>query len=833
MRSDSIYSILPMVRKPSSYLGNEINSIKKDPTGVDLFVALCFPDLYEIGTSHFGLQILYHLLNRNKRIAAERVFSPAPDMEARLRASGLSAFSMESRRPLEKFDIIGFSLLYELNYTNVLTLLSLSGIPFYASQRGPEHPLVIAGGPCAFNPEPVADFFDAMVIGDGEEAVETMSRYWLEAKQAGALMDRAALLDRWSTIRGVYVPSLFKTAFDPNDRQLLAPVKKDYACVTRAVIPRLTEADFPDTPVVPYGKPVHDRLRLEIARGCTKGCRFCQAGMIYRPVRERSADELLTMARRALDATGYEELSLLSLSTGDYSRLQYLLERLITAHGQQNMAVSVPSFRAGSLSHQEMGLIQAVRKTGFTIAPEAGTQRLRDVINKNITEEEIVQTVSDAFGLGWNLIKAYFMVGLPTETEADLEGIVSLVRRLSRIKGAGGRGTKIHVSVATFIPKAHTPFQWEPQIPVEQARDRIFMLKQRLESGKIGFKWQNPETSLLEGLFARGDRRLSALIEAAWRKGCRFDGWSDSFNFTAWRQSAEEIGLDIGRYTTRKRSVDEPLPWDHVVAGVTKAFLEKERINAGLAILTPDCRTQACSGCGVCDFKTLEPLLSPEPGVVPTEPARNGLSRGSTQDPQVSLELVYSKTEDARFFGHLEFIGILTRAIRRAKISMVFSHGFHPKPRISFSDPLPVGLESEGERLWITVSGPVEPASLLEKLNRQMPGGIVFHECRVAGPKKERALAGTGPVVYRVSMNEDVFCQECVDRWREERVSGENARPDALPGIDIAVLDSRTVLLKIGEAGKKQPSVYKLISDVFGVDEAVVLQGRVVKQAAL
>lgn len=828
MRSDSICTILPTVRKPSSYLGNEINSIKKDPATVDLFVALCFPDLYEIGTSHFGLQILYHILNRNKQIAAERVFSPAPDMEAALRAAGLSSFSLESHRPLEKFDIIGFSLLYELNYTNVLTLLDLSGIPFYAAQRDQTHPLVIAGGPCAVNPEPVADFFDAIVIGDGEEAVEAMSRYWLEAKQAGGPMDKAAVLERWSTIEGVYVPSLFKATYDSQGFQHLTPVKTDYTRVARAIIPRLTGADFPDTPVVPYGKPVHDRLRLEIARGCTKGCRFCQAGMIYRPVRERPADELLTLARQALEATGYEDLSLLSLSTGDYSQLSFLLEQLISTHGKENVALSVPSFRAGSLSQKEMGLIREVRKTGFTIAPEAGTQRLRDVINKNITEDEIVKTVSDAFGLGWNLIKAYFMVGLPTETEADLEGIVCLVRRLAKIKGAGGRGTKIHVSAATFIPKAHTPFQWEAQLSAEQAREHIFMLKQRLESGKIGFKWQHPETSLLEGLFARGDRRLSALIEAAYRKGCRFDGWSDSFNFAAWKAAAAECRLDIGFYTTRKRDLNEPLPWDHIAAGVTKSFLEQERRNAYAGSLTPDCRTQACSGCGVCDFKTIEPRVSPEPAAAGQEKSPDSGVSGREREQQVCLELVYSKKEPARYFGHLEFISLLTRAIRRAKVPVVFSQGFHPKHKLSFSDPLPVGMESECERLWITVSGHVDPAELLEKLNRQQPDGIVFHECRVAGSKKERAQANTSPVAYRVSLDEDLFFQESVDRWRTGLASGDDDAP-----VEIIILEPRTVLLKVGAAGGKQPSVYKIISKILGVDEAVVLKGRVVKLAAL
>ena len=816
-------SLLASVRKPSTYLGNEINTIRKDPASVDLLMALCFPDLYEIGTSHFGLQILYHILNRNKKIAAERIFSPGPDMEALLRTTGRSAFSLESQRPLEMFDIIGFSLLYELNYTNILTLLDLSGIPFYAADRKAAHPLVIAGGPCTVNPEPVADFFDAMVIGDGERVAEEMCRAWLEIKKSSGTVDRAEILDRWSSIEGVYVPSLFTATYDAAGFQRLTPVKKDYTRVTRAVVPHLTAEDFPNTPVVPYGKPVHDRLRLEIARGCTRGCRFCQAGMIYRPVRERPADDLLALAGQALAATGYEDLSLLSLSTGDYSRLHHLLERMLSVHGKDNVAVSVPSFRAGSLGQEEMDLIRSVRKTGFTIAPEAGTQRLRDVINKNITEEEIVHTVSDAFGLGWNLIKTYFMVGLPTETDADIDGIVSLVSRLARIKAPGGRGKKLHVSVAAFIPKSHTPFQWEPQVSVARAKELIFSLKRRLESGKVGFKWQHPETSLLEGLFARGDRRLSALIEAAWRRGCRFDGWSDSFDFAAWQAAAEACALDMEACATRKRETAEPLPWDHVFTGVSKAFLEKERDSAYGARLTPDCRDQACSGCGVCDFESVEPRLSPAPAPAPVREGLvvGGRNRATNLSP-VCLEVSYSKTEEARFFGHLEFIGILSRAIRRARVPVVFSHGFHPKPKLSFSDPLPVGVESECERFWMTVYGPADPEAIRQALNRCLPDGFFLHECRMAASRKDKSSGRTGPAVYNITVNQDLF-----DAGRVTHGSLE-------PGpFVITVLDPRNLVLEIRERRQGLSSPGRIVASVFGVDEALIVQGRVVKRAGL
>jgi radical SAM family uncharacterized protein len=507
MRVPSIQDILPRVNQPSRYLGTEFNRCRKSPAEVQLKIALAFPDMYEIGTSHFGLQILYHILNARAGIAAEQVFAPGQDMEAELRRSGKALFTLESHRSVADFDIIGFSLLYELNYTNVLNMLDLSGLALRAAERRPEDPLVIAGGPCVCNPEPMADFFDAMVFGDGEEIVLRMAEIWLSMRAGGAF-SKTALLRQWSRLPGIYVPAFYTPSYDADGFQHLQAHAEAPTRIRRAILADLDGAEFPDRPVVAFGRPVHDRLRLEISRGCSRACRFCQAGMIYRPVRERSPQRLVELARKSLAVTGYEDLSLLSLSTGDYTCLAPLMQSLMNYCGRERVALSLPSFRAGTLTPQLMQLIRQVRKTGFTIAPEAGSQRLRDVINKNITAEDILETVRDAFNLGWRVIKLYFMIGLPTETEADIAAIVELVRELQQLKDLRRRNT-LNVSVTTFIPKPHTPFQWAAQSDPAASQAKIDDLKMRLDRPGMRVKWQNPHMSLLEGVMARGDRRLS------------------------------------------------------------------------------------------------------------------------------------------------------------------------------------------------------------------------------------------------------------------------------------------------------------------------------------
>ncbi len=830
MSIDTIQEILALIEKPSRYLGSEINTVRKDPQGVKLRIALAFPDLYEIGTSHFGLQILYHLLNRRPDILAERVFAPAVDLEARLRASATPLFSLESHSALGGFDIIGFSLLYELNYTNVLNMLDLSGVPLLAADRRGRHPFVIAGGPCTCNPEPVAEFFDAMVVGDGEQAVLDLAERWLGWKASGK-GDREELLASWSEVEGVYVPSFFEPRIAADGIQSVTPRRSGYEKVRRTVIGDLDHAFFPDRPVIPFGKPVHDRLRLEISRGCSRGCRFCQAGMIYRPVRERSPRHLLDLAGRALSHTGYEDLSLMSLSTGDYRCIAPLMERLMERLAEERVAVSLPSLRAGTLTPELMELIRKVRKTGFTIAPEAGSQRLRDVINKGISEQEIFDTVTDAFQLGWSLVKLYFMVGLPTETEEDLAALVELVQRLRRIKGGSSRRGQINVSLATFIPKPHTPFQWAAQLSLAESRSRLRWVQDRLDVSGVQFKWQDPEMSLLEGVFARGDRRIGRVLLAAWRRGCRFDGWSDHFDFAAWKEAFAECGVDPGFYTVRERRLEEPLPWDHIDTRITREFLLAEWAKAVAGSPTADCRDGLCHGCGVCDFDGIEPRVH-------REISENGAPPPSVPDPPArpvfyqKLQISYSKTGAARFFGHLELVNIFLRALRRAGVAVKFSEGFHPKPKVSFDNPLPTGIESEEEHLVVTVPLEVPPRRLINGLNAHLPEGLHVSAC---SPNMRSA-----PVrcVYRIRFAQtptqpERFERRRIDFSRSLTLSSPKRKlkkidlKDIL--FDIGMSDPRTLVMTLACEPGNTVRPGEVLKQVFGIAEEVVQKALVRK----
>jgi radical SAM family uncharacterized protein/radical SAM-linked protein len=830
-----IEDLLPFVEKPSSYLGSEINIIKKDHDRVKLRFALAFPDLYEIGTSHFGMQILYHVLNADPDIAAERVFTPGVDMEALLRNTDQSLFSLESRRPLNQFDIIGFSLLYELNYTNVLTILDLANIPFLAADRDHSHSLIIAGGPCTCNPEPMADFFDAMVVGDGENVIKQMATEWLqwEKDEPG---EKGSLLQRWSRIEGVYIPSLFEPQFDDHGFQSLVPRFSSYTRVKRAIVDDLDRMSFPQKPVIPFGRPIHDRLRLEVSRGCTRGCRFCQAGMIYRPVRERSPDHLLSLAAESIAATGYEDISLLSLSTGDYGCLAPLIERLMARFGSEHVAVSLPSLRAGTLTPELMELIKQVRKTGFTIAPEAGSQRLRDVINKNISEKEIIDTVQDAFLLGWQVIKLYFMIGLPTETEDDLKALVDLVKNLRKIKGANRRRGKINVSVATFIPKAHTPFQWAPQISLDESRSRINWIHNQLKIPGVQFKWQDPHVSQLEGLWARGDRRLSRLLIAAYNKGCKFDGWSDRFQYAFWQEAIVEEGLDPEFFTARKRDVDEPLPWDYIDNRVSRSFLKQEWTNALEQKLIEDCRHGLCHQCGTCDFEKIEPR---------TYETFDEESLPACESPQTtdadfqSLCVFYSKQDQAKYFGHLEMVNIFLRALKRAGIPVKYSQGFHPKPKISFDDPLPIGIESEQERFILGVPATVVPATVTRSLNSHLPDGLVITSSQFAAAGFKRQT--TGANVYRVTLCDGNFNEENLRSFKNsaEVIISRSNRKGKLKKINlkdmvisIELLDSKRLQVSLSAETGKTLRPAQILGPVFDINEKQVKQARVVKLKA-
>ncbi|MBW2646092.1 MAG: TIGR03960 family B12-binding radical SAM protein [Deltaproteobacteria bacterium] len=827
--------ILPLVQQPSRYLGSETYAIRKDPEKIRLRFALVFPDLYDIGMSYLGSKILYHILNSKKEIAAERVFVPGEDMEAQMRAQGVPLLSLETRTPLAEFDIIGVSLLYELSYTSILTILDLAGIPFYAKERNSSHPIVIAGGPCAFNPEPVADFFDAIVVGDGEEVICELTDVWMEWKKSG--QDREALLKRWSEINGVYVPSLFESATDANGFQVLTPLHSGYDVVKKRLVSDLNQVSFPDHPVIPFGNPVHDRLSLEVARGCTRGCRFCQAGMIYRPVRERSPENLLDLTDRALSATGYEDLSLLSLSTGDYGSILPLLQSLMMRCEPEKTAVSLPSLRVETLTPELMEQIKKVRKTGFTVAVEAGSQRLRNVINKNNTEQDLLDAVENAFKLGWNVIKLYFMIGLPTETEEDIEEIVSLVRRLQRIKGPAKRRGSINVSVSTFIPKPHTPFQWSPQLSMAESDARLRWLREKLQGRKIKFKWHNPKMSILEGLFARGDRRLSNLLVNAYGLGCRLDGWSDRLRYDLWEKAIEQSNVEIDFYTTRTRSLDEPLPWDHIDSMVTKDYLKDEWHKALQQASTADCRTGECNLCGVCDHADIKPVTFHEDEINHHRIEEKG---GKVQDAQAykKLRVSYSKRGEAKYFSHLELMQIFKRAFRRARIPLKYSEGFHPMPKISFETALPVGIESVEEQLVVTVDAKASPSpeTLKMRLNRELPDGITILDC-IPYSRSSTDEAG-GTISYTVQLKKERFPETALksfldqDTWPITKTNrkGKSKEIDLRTVIKSFKLTAPDTLIMTVNGGPGQVvRPREVIASIFGLPEDVLKRADIVK----
>ena len=599
--------ILKEVQKPARYIGTEYNSVHKDLSEILIRFAFCFPDVYEVGMSHLGIKILYHLLNEQPDIYCERVFAPWIDMEEKMREQNIPLFSNETRTPVADFDIVGFTLQYEMSYSNIVNMLDLAGIPPLREERGEDMPFVYAGGPCAYNPEPLADIMDFYMIGESEEQMLEVMEAYRVWKRSGA--PKLAFLESLLDIRGIYVPQFYTVTY--NEDGTIASMEPNHPKAPKRVqkqfVRDMDAAYYPETMIVPYMEVIHDRITLELFRGCIRGCRFCQAGMLYRPVREKSPKRLLDLAQKLIDTTGYEEISMSSLSTSDYTGLKELTEGLLDMTVEKKINLSLPSLRIDSFSMDLMQKVQKVRQSGLTFAPEAGSQRMRDVINKGVTEEDLMRSVSLAFAGGYSGVKLYFMIGLPTETAEDVKAIAHLAHKVVQAyrdtpRELRNKGLRVTVSASSFVPKPFTPFQWAAQDDIEALREKQHLIKNEIHDKAIVYNWHESTLSVLEGVFARGDRRLGRVLVRAQKLGVRFDAWQECFQYDLWMQAFREEGIDPWFYNYRERSYDEILPWEVIDPGVTRAFLERENEKAKRGELTPNCR----SGCGGCGMKQFE-----------------------------------------------------------------------------------------------------------------------------------------------------------------------------------------------------------------------------------
>ncbi|MFQ5767614.1 MAG: TIGR03960 family B12-binding radical SAM protein [Acidobacteriota bacterium] len=776
-RRSRIEAILHRVEKPARYVGGEWNQIVKDHHQVRIKMALCFPDVYEIGMSHLGFRLLYAILNCREDMLAERAFTPWPDMQRQLIASDLPLTTLETCTPLHMFDVLGFSLQYELCFTNVLSMLHLGGVPLRTRDRQSRHPLVIAGGPVVFNPEPLADFIDAFVIGDGEETAVELAETFVDLRKEG--VSRGEILLELSRIPGIYVPSLYGMRKDPSTgfQIVLEPLAKGVPYpVERRILMDLDSQPYPTDIVVPFTEVVHDRVSIEIMRGCQVGCRFCQAGYIYRPVRERSHAAVMETARRSLASTGYDEVGLTSSNSGEYPGINRLLSEMMDELVEDQTAVSFSSLRANSLTDHLAKQIKRVRKTGFTIAPEAGTDRMRRVINKNISEADVLNACEMAFSNGWRHIKLYFMIGQPTERWEDVEGILEIGQKALAIgRRHQGRRARISLSASSFIPKPFTPFQWCRMASMEEIQEKQNWLKKGCDQAGIHFKWHHPELSRLEGVFSLGDRRLCDVVEKAWEEGCSFDGWTERLDLAGWTRAFAACGIDPESYLVRDFGPQDALPWDHLDIGVTKKFLARELRKAIEEHEDETCGGDNCYGCapfassctgflherrtGDLYFGGIEgsgPVASAVPGGGVRLPAlehHRGIAPRPVrpmkeEDPAVSYwyRARFLKLGAARFLSHLDLVRALSRAFRRAGIRLAYSQGFHPMPRLAFGPALPVGTSSRAEYLDFESLVYLRREEFLVKINKALPAGLRF----LALAPLERGTASLSKAVNRV-----------------------------------------------------------------------------------
>ena len=762
--------ILSKVSKPGRYLGNEHNIITKDWTEINASIALAFPDVYDTAMPYNGFQILYHILNREKDIAAERVYAPWPDMEALMREHGLPMHSLETKHQLRDFDIVGFSLPYDLLYTNILTMLDLADIPIWTKDRTEEDPFIIAGGTNAYNPEPVADFLDLVVIGDAEELIVDLVRRIGEGRKNGKTR-REILEDLAGMPEGVYVPAFYN--FESDEQGQLTAIKKTFTGapdrVKSAKIPILEASNYPTKPVVPIVETAQDRFALEVMRGCTQGCRFCHAGMVYRPIRERKPEELIESAKATLATTGQKNMSLLSLSTSDYTGLGEVVEGMKPYLRENRVSVSFPSMRLDSFTKEIASIAAEERKSGLTFAPEAGTWRMRRVINKLISDEDLYSSVQIALDGGWKTLKFYFMLGLPTETQADLQGIVDLINEVRKMSHAHGR-VKINVTLSTFIPKPETPFQWEAQDSKEVIREKIDFLMENLKHKNVRASYRDPKYSEIEGVISRGDRKVSKAIYAAWQEGARFDSWGDYFRYDRWMNAFDFAGIDYQDYL-KERDEQALLPWDLVDNGILKKFLRREKRKAYQEATVIDCR-DGCLACGVCDFDELimrvvkdgtvgESTIKPEPYVAPE---REPLPELLNTTPVHTARLRYSKTGMASYLGHLDVQNSFMRAISLASLPVIFSQGFNSRPKISSGPALPLGYTSEAEYMDILLFHQVD--SITEDLNKHLPAGVAVLEVEWHKGRIDSVTGQIGSIKQRIDL-EDIPVEMSLEQLKQ------------------------------------------------------------------
>jgi radical SAM family uncharacterized protein/radical SAM-linked protein len=728
-RNNVLTSQVLSVERPGRYTDGELNVVKKSAQDVTVRIALAFPDLYDVGMSYHGFKILYERINAVERFAAERVFAPWADFEKIMREQEIPLLTLETSTPLAECDIIGFTLQHELTYTNVLNMIALAGLDVDSSGRTAPLPLIIAGGCGAFSPEPLAPFIDCFVLGDGEEVVLEILQVVEEFKRYGR-EEKSELLRTLARIPGIYIPDFYECAYDENGR-IKQIVPRDPAAPS--VIQKRTYDITSDLgsirPVVPLLRIIHDRLTVEIKRGCSCGCRFCQPGMIHRPVRERPPEQIVEICRQGLAHTGYQDIGLLSLSSADYSCLGPLVNTLLGEFGPAQVGISLPSLRPSDFDVAVADAIQSVRKTGLTFAPEAGTERLRAVINKNFQQDDFVELCGRVFAKGWRTLKLYFMIGLPTETYEDLDGMVALIKTIeAKGRAVWRRRCTINVTIAPFVPKPHTPFQWEGQLSSEELCTRFEYVASRVRSRCVDVKSPSVEASVLEAALSRGDRRLAAVLKSAWELGCRFDSWSEHLDMEKWQRSFAMHALDPAWYASRSRDEHERFPWDHLDPLVDKAFLWRERERSLRGLQTPNCMMEGCRGCKVCR-NAIQPVYASEEEPARTlveSPAPSIRPRRSADAAQKRIRFLFTKQGPLRFVSHLDLAKVVKHVLAMSPLVVAYTRGFNPQPRIQFAPPLVLGYESDGELLDVFFAKSYDPFEALELLNNHSVKGLRF-----------------------------------------------------------------------------------------------------------